>query len=182
MTDFILWVSREWLWIKWRVQIDFQYSWHIFLDKMIYRVFINCFTWQLCVTVAKVGNRCAVNLLTYSLKCALSWVPWSASILNTALAPPSNNLLNIPNLFALETQFFITIERIVSIFTTEDAIELCRPPLIGTLSTHVAKLFAIATLYRGVMVRSEVPSFLLLHFLVVVVLVIVFCFFHNWLF
>jgi hypothetical protein len=86
------------------------------------------------------------------------------------------------DLIALETQFFITIERIVSIFATEDAIELCRPPLIGTLSTHVAKLFAIATLYRGVMVRSEVPSFLLLHFLVVVVLVIVFCFFHNWLF
>jgi hypothetical protein len=53
----------------------------------------------------------------------------------------------------------------MAILATQNAIQLGTFPVIRTVSSHVPKFFAIATLHCGVVeVRQEIPGRLVLHF------------------
>lgn len=53
----------------------------------------------------------------------------------------------------------------MSVFTAQNAIQLGTFPVIRTVSSHMPKFFAIATLHCWVVeVRQEIPGRLVLHF------------------
>jgi len=56
----------------------------------------------------------------------------------------------MPHLVAFETDLFRALKRVMSVLTTQNAIQA--QSLIGTVPLHVAELFTIATLNRWVLI------------------------------